>query len=56
MLNTVQQGVVCSLLVGIVGCSSFGYPDNGTIRQKAIETISNNFSTESVIPKLVQYY
>jgi outer membrane protein OmpA-like peptidoglycan-associated protein len=30
MLNTVQQGVVCSLLVGIVGCSSFGYPDNGT--------------------------
>ncbi|MGR5233058.1 OmpA family protein [Vibrio rotiferianus] len=30
MLNTVQQGVVCSLLVGVVGCSSFGYPDNGT--------------------------
>ncbi|TMX71434.1 glycosyltransferase family 4 protein [Vibrio rotiferianus] len=26
------------------------------VRQKAIETISNNFSTESVIPKLVQYY
>lgn len=26
------------------------------IRQKAIETISKNFSTESVIPKLVQYY
>ncbi|PIB17363.1 OmpA family protein [Vibrio rotiferianus] len=52
MLNTVQQGFVCSLLVGIVGCSSLGYPEhgNGGLAESYQDISIENYQFSPVMP------